>query len=193
MKSFFSSSLDYILKQAAKPLAVYFLFFWSFIEAWFIIPIPPDVILAPMTLAKPNKAFLYANVTTIASVIGGCLGFFIGLFAIDYAMDLMNTFNLMGYYNQAVELFSTWGSVIILIAGFTLIPFKVFTVMAGAMKMNFFIFIIAATISRGARFYLVAYAAKIGGEKGMDAIVRNIDKIGYFIIVLFVLYLLFKS
>ena len=146
-----------------------------------------------MTLARPNKAFLYANVTTIASVIGGCLGFFIGLFAIDYAMDLMNTFNLMGYYNQAVELFSSWGSAIILIAGFTLIPFKVFTVMAGAMKMNFFVFIIAATISRGARFYLVAYAAKIGGEKGMDAIVRNIDKIGYFIIALFFLYLLFKS
>ena len=193
MKNFFASSLDYILKQAAKPLAVYFLFFWSIIEAWFIIPIPPDVILAPMTLAKPNKAFLYANVTTVASVIGGCLGFFIGLFAIDYAMDLMNTFNLMGYYNQAVELFSSWGSAIILIAGFTLIPFKVFTVMAGAMKMNFFVFIIAATISRGARFYLVAYAAKIGGEKGMDAIVRNIDKIGYFIIALFFLYLLFKS
>ena len=65
--------------------------------------------------------------------------------------------------------------------------------MAGAMKMNFFVFVIAATISRGARFYLVAYAAKIGGEKGMDAIVRNIDKIGYFIIALFFLYLLFKS
>ena len=72
MKSFFTSTLDYILKQAVKPVAVYFLFFWSFIEAWFIIPIPPDVILAPMTLAKPNKAFFYANVTTIASVMG-CL------------------------------------------------------------------------------------------------------------------------
>jgi len=193
MKIFFSSLLEYVLNQAAKPAALYFLFVWSFIEAWFIIPIPPDVILAPMTLAKPHKAFFYANITTIASVVGGSLGFLIGLLAIDYAMGVMNTFNLIGYYNQAVELFSIWGSAIILIAGFTLIPFKVFTVMAGAMKMNFFVFLIAATISRGARFYLVSYAAKIGGEKGMDSIVRNIDKIGYLIIILFVLYLLFKS
>lgn len=193
MKNFFSSLFEYVLNQAAKPAAIYFLFIWSFIEAWFIIPIPPDVILAPMTLAKPHKAFFYANITTIASVVGGSLGFLIGLLAIDYAMGVMNTFNLMDYYNQAVELFSIWGSAIILIAGFTLIPFKVFTVMAGAMKMNFFVFLIAATLSRGARFYLVSYAAKIGGEKGMDSIVRNIDKIGYLIIILFVLYLLFKS
>ena len=86
MKKIFSSTLEYILQQAAKPAAVYLLFIWSFVEAWFIIPIPPDVILAPMVLAKPSKAFFYANITTISSILGGCLGFIIGMFAIDYAM-----------------------------------------------------------------------------------------------------------
>ena len=190
MKKIFSSTLEYILQQAAKPAAVYLLFIWSFVEAWFIIPIPPDVILAPMVLAKPSKAFFYANITTISSILGGCLGFIIGMFAIGYAMEVINTLGLQGYYDQALEWFSVWGSAVILIAGFTIIPFKVFTIMAGAMKMNFFLFIIAATLSRGARFYLVSYAAKIGGEKGMDAIVKYIDKIGYFIILIFLLILI---
>ena len=189
MKKIFSSILEYVLHQAAKPAAVYFLFIWSFVEAWFIIPIPPDVILAPMTLAKPSKAFFYANITTISSILGGCVGFIIGMFAIDYAMGVINTLNLQGYYDQALEWFSVWGSAVILIAGFTIIPFKVFTIMAGAMKMNFFLFLLAATLSRGARFHLVSYAAKIGGEKGMDAIVKYIDKIGYLIILIFIVIL----
>ena len=187
MKKIFSSILEYVLRQAAKPAAVYFLFIWSFVEAWFIIPIPPDVILAPMTLATPSKAFFYANITTISSILGGCLGFIIGMFAIDYAMEIINTLNLQGYYDQALEWFSVWGSAVILVAGFTIIPFKVFTIMAGAMKKNFFLFLLAATLSRGARFPLVSYAAKIGGEKGMDAIVKYIDKIGYLIILIFIL------
>jgi membrane protein YqaA with SNARE-associated domain len=112
------------------------------------------------------------------------------MFAIDYAMGIINTLNLQGYYDQALEWFSVWGSAVILIAGFTIIPFKVFTIMAGAMKMNFFLFLITATLSRGARFYLVSYAAKIGGEKGMDAIVKNIDKIGYLIIIIFIVFLI---
>ena len=190
MKKIFSTALQYILRQAAKPAAIYFLSIWSFVEAWFIIPIPPDVILAPMTLAKPSKAFFYANITTISSILGACVGFIIGMFAIDYAMGIINTLNLQGYYDQALEWFSVWGSAVILIAGFTIIPFKVFTIMAGAMKMNFFLFLITATLSRGARFYLVAYAAKIGGEKGMDAIVKYIDKIGYLIIFIFIVTLI---
>ena len=193
MKRFFSSFFEYCLRLASKPGAIYILFLYSFIESWFIIPIPPDVMLAPMTLSKPDKAFLYANITTLGSLLGGVLGFLIGFYAIDFAMEFINTLGLIEYYQQAVDWFEAWGPAIILIAGFTIIPFKVFTIMAGAMKMNFIFFIFATIISRGLRFYLVAYAAKIGGEKGLPTIRKNIDKLGYFIIFMFLIFIAIKS
>ena len=193
MKKYFSSLFEYCLKLASKPGAIYFLFVYSFIESWFIIPIPPDVILAPMTLSKPDKAFFYANITTLGSLLGGILGFLIGFYAIDFAMEFIKTIGMIDYYLQAVDWFKAWGPAVILIAGFTIIPFKIFTIMAGAMKMNFIFFIFATIISRGLRFYLVAYAAKIGGEKGLPAIRKNIDKLGYFVIVVFLLIIVIKS
>ena len=125
--------------------------------------------------------------------MGGILGFLIGFYAIDFAMEFIKTIGMIDYYLQAVDWFKAWGPAVILIAGFTIIPFKVFTIMAGAMKMNFIFFIFATLISRGLRFYLVAYAAKIGGEKGLPAIRKNIDKLGYFVIVVFLLFIIIKS
>ena len=108
-------------------------------------------------------------------------------------MEFIKTIGMIDYYLQAVDWFKAWGPAVILIAGFTIIPFKIFTIMAGAMKMNFIFFIFATIISRGLRFYLVAYAAKIGGEKGLPAIRKNIDKLGYFVIVVFLLIIVIKS
>ena len=193
MKKYFSSLFEYCLKLASKPGAIYFLFLYSFVVSWFIIPVRPDVILAPMTLSKPEKAFLYANITTLGSLLGGILGFLIGFYAIDFAMEFIKTIGMIDYYLQAVDWFKAWGPVVILIAGFTIIPFKIFTIMAGAMKMNFIFFIFATIISRGLRFYLVAYAAKIGGEKGLPTIRKNIDKLGYFVIVVFLFFIVIKS
>ena len=78
--------INFVLDQSARPGAIYLLFGWSFVEAWFIIPIPPDALLIPMSIANPSKAYFYAYMTTISSVIGGLLGYLIGYFAIDFAM-----------------------------------------------------------------------------------------------------------
>ena len=115
---------------------MYFLFFWSFIEAWFIIPIPPDALLIPMSIANPSKAYFYAYMTTISSVIGGLLGYLIGYFAIDFAMTYIDSIGLIDAYAQATDWFKIWGSAVILIAGFTVIPFKIFkfNLLLGTLK-----------------------------------------------------------
>ena len=81
MKRIFTKIFNYAMEIAAKPKAIYFLFMHSFFESWFFIPIPPDVVLVPMTLSKPKKAWLYAGITLIGSVLGSCVGFAIGFFA----------------------------------------------------------------------------------------------------------------
>jgi membrane protein YqaA with SNARE-associated domain len=90
----------------------------------------------------------------------------------------------MEAYAQATDWFTVWGSAVILIAGFTVIPFKIFTIMAGSMKMNIVLFLLASIISRGARFFIVAYASKKGGQMAVDKIMDHADKIGYFFMAL---------
>ena len=193
MKHLFTKLLDLALKIASKPKAVYFLFTISFFESFFFIPLPPDFILAPMVLSKPQKAWFYASITLLGSFIGSCIGFAIGFFVIDFAIGFIETLVLQEYYAQAVSWFTTWGAGMVFVAGFSFVPYWIFTIAAGAMKMNFIFFIIAASLSRGTRFYLVAGAAYFGGEKGMPAIRKNIDKVGWLILILFVVYVLWKT
>ena len=100
--------INFVLDQSARPGAIYFLFGWSFVEAWFIIPIPPDALLIPMSIANPSKAYFYAYMTTISSVIGGFLGYLIGYFAIDFAMTYIESIGLMEAYAQATDWFTVW-------------------------------------------------------------------------------------
>ena len=190
MRLFIEKIITFVLDQSAKPGAIYFLLTWSFIEAWFIIPIPPDTLLIPMSIANTSKAYFYAYMTTISSVIGGLLGYLIGFYAIDFAMTYIDSIGLMESYMQATDWFSMWGSAVILIAGFTIIPFKIFTIMAGSMKMNIILFIFASIVSRGARFFLVAYASKKGGQIAVEKIMKHADMFGYFIMGLLVIGLL---
>ena len=104
MKHLFTKLLDLALKIASKPKAVYFLFTISFFESFFFIPLPPDFILAPMVLSKPQKAWFYASITLLGSFIGSCIGFAIGFFVIDFAIGFIETLGLQEYYAQAV----TW-------------------------------------------------------------------------------------
>ncbi|HAH67595.1 MAG TPA: hypothetical protein DCL68_03575 [Gammaproteobacteria bacterium] len=183
-QEFTKKIINFVLDQSARPGAIYFLLGWSFVEAWFIIPIPPDALLIPMSIANPSKAYFYAYMTTISSVIGGLLGYLIGYFAIDIAMTYIESIGLMEAYAQATDWFTVWGSAVILIAGFTVIPFKIFTIMAGSMKMNVVLFLLASIMSRGARFFIVAYASKKGGQMAVDKIMDHADKIGYFFMAL---------
>ncbi|MFZ1071776.1 MAG: YqaA family protein [Methyloceanibacter sp.] len=136
----------------------------SFAESSFF-PIPPDVVLVPMALANPQKARLYALVCTIASVLGGMLGYAIG--ALLY--DTLGHWLISAYgYGQGIDAFreayAKWGAWVILIKGLTPIPFKIVTIASGFAGYNFFMFVVLSFITRGARFFLEAELLRIYGE-----------------------------
>ena len=91
MQELIKKIINFVLDQSSRPGAIYLLFTWSFVEAWFIIPIPPDALLIPMSIANRSRAYFYAYMTTISSVIGGLVGYLIGFYAIDFAMSLRAT------------------------------------------------------------------------------------------------------
>ena len=142
---------DYILLKAAHAKASYYLFILSVTESSFF-PIPPDVMLAPMCLAKPARAWNFALITTIGSVLGGVIGYLIGKFLFDSIDPLITQMDYMMAYQKAVHWFNEWGFWAILIAGFTPIPYKVFTIAAGVLNMAFIPFVIGSTIGRGGTF-----------------------------------------
>jgi len=156
---------EWTLAKAAHKNASWFLSIISFAESSFF-PIPPDIILIPMIIAKKIKAFFYAFICTISSVIGGvagyCIGYFfynnIGIIIVDYYGLLDQFENFEQYYND----FGIW---IVLGAGFTPFPFKFITMASGVFELNFFLFIFASLIARGGRFYLIAILLKIFGDK----------------------------
>lgn len=172
---------DWILEKSKDPKAPWFLAIISFSESSFF-PIPPDIILVPMIIAKRVKAWTYAFICTVSSVIGGvagyCIGYFfftnIGTLIVEY-YDLSDQFNSFEvYYNQ-------YGMWIVLGAGFTPFPFKFITIASGFFNLNIFLFIGVAIIARGLRFYLLALLLKIFGEM----IKSLIDKYFNFLATLF--------
>lgn len=159
-------------------LAPWFLGGLSFAESSFF-PIPPDVMLAPMCLAQPKKAWFFALITSVTSVLGGVLGYIIGAFAFDLIQPYLQSSHYWEAYQMAVVWFKEWGFWAIFLAGFSPIPYKVFTIAAGAMSMVFAPFVIASMIGRGARFFLVAGLMAWGGAK-MEAILEKyVDRIGW--------------
>ncbi|NNC73445.1 MAG: DedA family protein [Sphingomonadaceae bacterium] len=144
------------LEKAAHPLAERWLAGVSFVESSFF-PIPPDVMLIPMCLARPDKAFRYAFICTIASVLGALLGYAIGYFLFtSVGQPILEFYGLGEEFASFSTRFNEQGWIIVLAAGFTPLPFKVITIAAGATAMPLYILIIAAIIARAARFYLVA-------------------------------------
>ncbi|MBL1432156.1 MAG: DedA family protein [Gammaproteobacteria bacterium] len=178
----FSKLYDMTLRWAAHPKAPWYLGGLSFAESSFF-PIPPDVMLAPMVLAKRNKAWWFAAITTIASVLGGIAGYLIGWLA----FDLIEPWVMQAGYGDKLALtkdwFEQWGVWVVFIAGFAPIPYKLFTISAGVLAMSFLPFVMASLIGRGARFFLVAGIIRAGGEK-MEAVLRKyIDTMGWIVIV----------
>lgn len=128
----------------------------SFMESSFF-PIPPDIMLIPMCLAKPERAFRYAFVCTIASVIGALLGYAIGYFLFEtVGQAILDLYGLGDRFESFAAQFNEQGWIIVLLAGFTPLPFKVITIAAGATAMPLYILVAAAVIARSARFFLVA-------------------------------------
>ena len=167
------------------PHAVWYLGGLSFAESSFF-PIPPDVMLAPMSLAQPRRAWRFALLTTITSVLGGILGYVIGLLAFDLVEPLLKDAGYYPKYLQAKAWFDEWGFWAVFLAGFSPIPYKVFTITAGVSAMALLPFVVASVVGRGARFFLVASLMAWGGEKMEEQLHRWIDYIGWITVTLVV-------
>jgi len=147
---------EWTLAKAAHDQAPRWLAVVSFVESSFF-PIPPDVMLAPMCLARPERAFRYALICTIASVVGALLGYAIGYFLFEtVGQPILAFYGLGDRFAEFSESFNEQGWIIVLLAGFTPLPFKVITIAAGATQMPLHILIAASIIARSARFFLVA-------------------------------------
>jgi membrane protein YqaA with SNARE-associated domain len=182
----FSSLLTMVMGWAEHRHASYYLAGLSFAESSFF-PIPPDVMLAPMTLAKPERAWQFALVTTLASVLGGVAGYLIGMFAFELVEPLLHSAGYWERYLATREWFAVWGVWVVFLAGFSPIPYKIFTITAGVVGMVFVPFVLASFIGRGARFFLVAWLMRMGGPKMERILKQYIDRIGWLLVIVVVL------
>ncbi|MDX1594009.1 MAG: YqaA family protein [Gammaproteobacteria bacterium] len=185
----FSALYDRAMIWAVHRHAPWYLGGLSFAESSFF-PIPPDVMLAPMSLARTDRAWWYAALTTATSVLGGLFGYLIGMLAIDAVLPWIVEAGYGARYEQAIEWFATWGVWVVFIAGFSPIPYKLFTIAAGASAMPLLPFTLASLVGRGARFFLVAGLMRWGGAP-MERLLRSyIDRLGWLVIFLGVAYVL---
>ena len=182
----FKALYDKALQWAKHRHASKYLFALSFAESSFF-PVPPDVMLAPMALAQPSKALRFALLTTIASVLGGVFGYLIGYFAFDTIAPWLQETRYWDKYLLARDWFDEWGFWAIFIAGFSPIPYKVFTIAAGALSMMFLPFVAASLVGRGLRFFLVALLLAWGGKRLEDTLRVYMDRIGWASVVLLII------
>ena len=166
------------MNWSRHPRAPWFLGGLSFAESSFF-PIPPDVMLAPMSLANPRRAWWFALITTLASVAGGLFGYLIGYFAFDLIEAWLRASRYWGAYEQAVAWFEAWGFWAIFVAGFSPIPYKVFTIAAGVAHMALLPFTLASLVGRGARFFLVAGLMAWGGVRMEAVLHKYVDRLGW--------------
>lgn len=164
---------DWVMGLAGSRHAPAGLFAVSFAESSFF-PIPPDVMLAPMVLARPDKAYFYAGICTLASVLGGLLGYAIGFYLEPVGHLLLK---VMGHpEGPAVfqQWFAQWGLWVILIKGLTPIPYKLVTIASGLAHFDLFTFVWASVVTRGARFFLSATLLKYFGPAIREEVERRL-------------------
>lgn len=182
----FDKTYNKCKRAAAHPHAPKVLCVMSFAESSFF-PIPPDVLLAPMALSKPQKALWFAFLCTLFSVLGGLLGYLIGFFAFDSVSELLRSSGYLSTYLETRQWFEKWGVWLVFVAGFSPIPYKLFTLTAGVMAQPLMLFVIASFIGRGARFFLVAGLLKYFGTQIEPVIVRYVEWLGWLFVGLLLL------
>ena len=187
----FKGLYEWIIALSQSPRAPYALAAIAFAESS-VFPIPPDVILAPMSLAAPKKAWTYALIATIASVLGGIVGYGIGALLFDTVGQWL--IHVYGYADRMAalkETYAKWGALVILIKGLTPIPFKLVTIVSGLLGYNFPLFVLLCVVTRGARFFLLAGVLNHFGDPLRLALERHfaafIVASGVFIVVGFYL------
>jgi membrane protein YqaA with SNARE-associated domain len=161
------------LTLSASPRAPWWLAGIAFAEASFF-PIPPDVLLLLMGLARPQRAWMFAAICTMGSVVGGALGYAIGYFLFDALMHTTIAHALFGAdpLGAFQDWYARWGLWVILIKGLTPIPYKVVTIASGAAQFNFWVFMAASLVTRGARFFAVATLLRFFGASAREFIER---------------------
>lgn len=186
----FSALYDRVMSWSRHPKAPWLLGALSFTESSFF-PIPPDVMLAPMSLAQPHRAWWFATITTVTSVAGGVFGYVIGMYFFELIQVWLEGSSYWQPFLQAQQWFGEWGFWAIFIAGFSPIPYKAFTIAAGVVGMPLLPFVVASFFGRGGRFYLVAGLMKWGGPKMESQLKQYIDVLGWLFValVIVVLYL----
>lgn len=156
---------NWTIERAATKQAERGLFAVSFAESSFF-PIPPDIMLVPMTLARPERAWYLAWLTTVASVLGGLLGYAIGYFLYDtVGLWIINTYGLEDTFAAFQMEFAKWGFLVILLKGLTPIPYKLVTIASGIAAFPLWQFVIASMVARGGRFFLLALLLRYFGDR----------------------------
>lgn len=177
---------DWMMGLAGGPAAPHALFWVSFVESSFF-PIPPDVMLVPMVLANRTKAWFYATLATVGSVIGGILGYAIGYYFFEaVGQPILNMYGKAQSFGQFTQLFNDWGVWIIIVKGMTPIPYKILTIAAGVAHMALFPFMVASVIARAMRFYLVAGLLYWFGEPIRSFIERRLSLVTTVFVILLV-------
>ena len=180
------ATYDWMLDLAARPNAMVFLAIVAFAESSFF-PIPPDIMLIPMVLAMPQKAWRIAGVATVASVVGGCFGYSIGIFFFDLiAKPILSFYGYMQQFDVFKDYYHEWGAWIVFGAGITPFPYKVITIASGVVHLDLITFTVASVIARGMRFYLVAWLLKKYGEPMKEFIEKNLGMLSVLFLVLLI-------
>jgi membrane protein YqaA with SNARE-associated domain len=178
----FASIYQAVMRFSKRRQAPYYLSFLSFVES-FILPFPPpDVMLAPMALARPARAMHFAFLTLLFSVLGGLVGYLIGAFLFDLAEPLINEWGYQARFETVTEWFGQWGFWAVLVAGFSPVPYKIFTIAAGVLNLAIIPFLLASICGRGARFYLLAWCLSKYGPAIEPRLIRYIEIIGWAIV-----------
>jgi membrane protein YqaA with SNARE-associated domain len=171
---------DWCIAAADKPYATWLMGFVSFVESSFF-PIPPDVMLIPMSLARPDRAFYYATVCTVTSVAGGVLGYLIGALLYDSVGQwVMHLYGLDKKVEGFRESYAYWGTWVILIKGVTPIPYKLVTILSGFAGYNLLMFVLLSCVARGVRFYALAFLLN---RYGVQARVIIEERLEFWVIV----------
>lgn len=177
---------DWIINLSSSQYALAWLFAISFIESSFF-PIPPDIMLIPMILATPKKAWKIAGVCTIASVIGAYLGYIIGVYFFQLiAEPLLNFYGYLEKFNDFKKLYEEYGAWIVFGAGITPFPYKIITIASGVVHLNLVVFTIASIVARGLRFFVIAWLLKTYGEKMREFIEKNLGWLSVLFLILLI-------
>lgn len=183
---------DAVVRAAGHRHAPGWLAALAFAESSFF-PIPPDVMLIPMTLARRERFVRYALIATLASAAGGLFGYLIGALFIHQLVPWLHSLGYAQGYETVRHWFAEYGFWAILFAGFSPVPYKLFTIAAGALGMPLLAFLLASVVGRGARFFLIAGLVRWLGPVFEDRLLKYLDWIGWIFVVLVVIaYLVYR-